>query len=131
MVSTDFAALNERRRQLADKLHAAGIFMSYGAPLDDEIDMIEQALEETAPMEPSLRPLGRCISPAYMPNGVFMALLHRCETIATTVTTGGDPASDVDWVVHEIARVYFAPHIRAFMVVRAQRLPSLASSRTT
>ncbi len=154
MVSTDFAALNERRKQLADKLHAAGIFMTYGAPLDDEIDMIEQALEDTAPMEPPLRrtrlgsvitrvfeadfgrkvravndvllPLGRCISPAYMPNGVFMALLHRCETIATAVATGGHPASDVDWVVQEIARVYFAPHIRAFMVVRAQRLPFLS-----
>lgn len=153
MTSPDNTALNERRRQLTEKLSAAGIHMSHGSPLDEEIDKVEEALENTAAMDVETRrsvmepllihlfeadyrrrfgavndvllPLGRCISPAYMTNAVFNDLRRRCDQITAAIAAGADPSADVDRIIDEISRVYFAPHIRAFMVVRAQRLPHL------
>ncbi|HVA29501.1 MAG TPA: hypothetical protein VNF68_15065, partial [Candidatus Baltobacteraceae bacterium] len=127
--------------------------MSYGSPLEDEIEQVEQVLDNTATLDVEARrkivgtlltlifeadygrkvravndvllPIGRCISPAYMPNGIFSELRRRCEKISAALTAGADASAEVAWVVEQIARIYFSPHIRAFMVVRAKRLPYL------
>lgn len=147
------STLEERRRHLDSRLSAAGINMGYGTPLHDEITQVEQLLDCTETMHVERRreavgalllnifeadygrnvravndvllPLGRCISPAYMPGGVFTEIRRRCERISSAISTGEDFSADVAYVVEQIARTYFAPHIRAFMIVRAKRLPYL------
>jgi hypothetical protein len=144
--------IEERRKALAERLNQLGVYMIGDDP-EDWIEQIEKLLDETSTMEEMARrkvvgdvlkdrseasynrrvravndillPLGRCVSPAYVPNGVLRDLLERCNKMSSAVAGGGDPSADITWIVKQIAQVYFMPHVRAFMAVRAKRLPCL------
>lgn len=151
MTTTGHAGFEERRKIIQQRLRALNIYVHGGDPVDDEVDQVENLLNSAPTAEAQkkavsdwlrdrfeadynrnvravndvLLPLGRCVSPAFMTGAAFSDLHRQCIAISGAAAAGDDVSSHLTDVVEQIARHYFAPHVRAFMIVRAKRLPYL------
>jgi hypothetical protein len=144
-------SFEERRKALQGRLRPLNIYLHGGDPADVEIECVENMLD-AAPSADAQRnavsdwlrdrgeasfnsnvravndvllPLGRCVSPGFMSGADFTDIHRRCIAISSALTAGSDVSTHVALIVEQIARHYFAPHIRAFMIVRAKKLPYL------
>jgi|GEM_PF-5296439 len=72
--------------------------------------------------------LGRWISPTYLAHGEITELEAMSDRLIALQNAGDDADADVlcEDIVQKVAMAAFDPHIRAFMNVRATRLPHLA-----